>query len=492
MERFGAPPIKLNQTELSALLKMTHEVFGSVTTSGFFMKMPVSAQMAVINSVVGLDRKQLIEERIPTTQVPWRLIKLVSTKTDADAVARERRMVQNQLAAAQGSLKEIQAQTAVVGGSTNSVADQARLAELEKEVAKTRADDQWLQTYRLDKSRYDSAKALYDQHVTKAAQLKQSFDALPVIEEWTAQHDATFEDAYTKASAQHTELLSRKKPTPAVPQFKSVPNGDVCPTCNQTVTSEHRSKVDAEKNATLVAYNELEREVANYNAKIDEELKALANSMRVVKTEAEIRKREWTEHRHRKEMLQNSIQSLGHPVEPKEPIPPMLHFSAEQKAAVLKEYQEVSDRVRLSMALLTAREGAGERMAQYQAQIQGYQAQIDSLAAVEELLKKLPEIELEQTLTKLSLPGVEVKLVDGFLDVRVKGIPYACLSDGRRAKTDLLWIQCLRGLLANPPGFVFCDNADLVDSFEGVVPENVQVIFANVNRQLTELQVVNL
>ena len=59
------------------------------------------------------------------------------------------------------------------------------------------------------------------------------------------------------------------------------------------------------------------------------------------------------------------------------------------------------------------------------------------LAKVEAALLKLPELETEATLKKVSVPGILMSLQDGELIVtNEEGVDYRCLSDGKRMKVD--------------------------------------------------------
>jgi hypothetical protein len=120
--------------------------------------------------------------------------------------------------------------------------------------------------------------------------------------------------------------------------------------------------------------------------------------------------------------------------------------------------------------------------------------EIAFMHVVEKALLSLPEHETKLTLAKLSMEDVKISLDGDVLSITdSRGVPYDCLSTGKKMKVDLRIAEVIQKLLgASAPGIYFFDDADLVDNYDSYLPKSGQVLIASVDPTATELKVVQL
>jgi DNA repair exonuclease SbcCD ATPase subunit len=491
LEQKGVPPITMNQSELLNLLGQDFNVFASAYRVGFFMSLPDGGKLEVINNILKVDRKSLLENHVSDPKkIPWRLVKLKSPRIDAEAVSRERRTLQNQLASAMGSMTEL---TAGDIQSRATVSD-AEIAEKEAKLRPTQAKLELFSLYRREYGTYETQLARYEVELKNFQQAakdiertKLEIQSLPP----PPNMDLTWEEQIKSHQAGIAEQRKKIAPAPTPPVSKNLPEGS-CPTCGQVVPDKLKEQVAHDRDQALMAYNTLARQVADANTKYQGDIAHLEGLIDTIRQTAAQKKAAFESYNTKKKSLEETLarlQRAGEPVAPNKPQEPE-HFS--QESEYVKAASELQAAISGAKLFIQQRENNRRRYDELTAQTNDLKQQIEPLEEVENVLKRLPEIEIQETKAKLAIPDVSVELVEGALDVRVNGVPYSSLSSGRAIKTDFKWAAKVQELMHNAPGFYFCDNVDLVDRFDGALPTHAQIFFARVKPELKELRVVQM
>jgi hypothetical protein len=442
--------------------------------------------------VVKVDRKALLEKHVSNPKaIPWKLIKLKSPKIDADSIARERRQLQNQLSAHMGAMNEVSAGDIQSRATLND--DEIRQGEslirpLEAQAEMCSIYRRELQTYENQLARHEVEAKNYSEAARSLEKINLELQSLAVPSPVDLDAQKKI-DAYL-AHARETE--GKKQPAPAIPTFKEMPEGS-CPKCGQIVPEKLKEHMAHEKDQALMAYNQKAREVADLNTQLSQIAEDDRKKAEEIQSEGVRKSNALYAYNSKKQSLEGqrqSIQKLVAPVAPHKPEAPECFV---QESQITQQLSDLKAKISGAKLFISQRETNRRRHEELSKEVAVINQQLLPLEEVESVLKRLPEIEIQETKDKLAIPGVEVKLVEGALDVRVNRIPYPSLSSGRKIKTDFLWATKIQELLTNrAPGFYFCDDSDLVDRFEGYLPQGAQVFFACVHPDLKELRVVQL
>jgi hypothetical protein len=487
LARDGFPTLTMTQTELVALLGSDLDLFISSYHLGYFMGLTPAKQMEVIGQAVRLDRKALIEKHLPHTPVPWRLLQLRSAKTDEAAVARERRLLANQVAEHQGQINEIQAQLAQIqstqGGEALEVLEQ-RQNEMKAKIAVIDQYRDSLRVYNSDLAKYGPANLEYTNAQSRMAAIQNELLAL-------GEGKVAVPVDFESANAYIQTLQSRLLPKPAMPSHIEISENN-CTRCGTLITPKMREVFQENHDQAILAFNEEDRRVETHNAGIRSQIEE-ANA-RLAQAQASFQQiqSEESERQIARARLTDELNRLGRIGEPIAPTPPAKLAVAETREFLSAASDKLLALIGAKKLMATGTDALTERLTEANRKIKDLNLRISDLVAVEGLLKRLPEIEMNEVLSTLSMPGVDFKLVDNEPRVMVGGVPYKSLSRGRRLKTDFQWCEKLQSIMKNAPGFYFCDDADLVDHFGNIIPKRAQVFFARVKADLKDMEVLIL
>jgi AAA domain len=499
----GLPGNTMNQTELNAMLAMTAESFMSCWNVGYFMNdLNAQKQLAVLGELAAVDRKALLRGQVPShIQIPAK-VKLVNPKIDADAMATERRQLQNVKASDEGALGQVRAQLSQLTSAEDVDVESysSALNDLNAQLAAHDFYKQALAKYQTEKMRWDGA-----------VKRKAAIDAeILAFKPPTKEQFEFVESAIKKLGKREAELRGslegfsqRYKAVPNAPKKPaSLKPGSTCGTCGQVVAEGHVNHIMGAYENALIAHNKEAREVATFNDQAAEEDKAKHEELATlradfVKLSNELAalnntKKEGGEH-HLK--LQRELVELEKIKEPHAPEKP-----AGDEAKLREEQLKISTAVNLAKRQATQLEQLRSQEAMLIEAGKLKERQIFDYAAIEKCLRDLPALETLEILKTLEVQDVFVALKDNELCVEANGVPYKSLSDGKRKKVDLEFVKSLRrAALADKngkpqpavPKWIFLDNVDLIGSWRNLLPENFQVFVAKVDESLEELTVIS-
>jgi DNA repair exonuclease SbcCD ATPase subunit len=490
MQQHGFPSVDLNQTELSAKLKLSIEAFMSCWNSGYFMTLPAAKQMAVLGEFAKIDRVALLQEQLG--YAPPAQLKLDNLKVAADTVAGRRRQVQNIKASEEGALSQLKSQF----GSLNEAETvdvesfQSRVNEINAVLADFDLYTKELARYRAQATQYDLNKKNIDSAREDLRKLEGEFAAIPgsvaqpVIE--------GYERTWKSCKAESDQLRTQVAQIPAAPKKLNLEGLLVCGTCGQEVHPEHAARVEHEYNNELARYNEQARQIQNQNDRL------LARAAELEK-QARAAHQDYVnavEHNRKVEAEQKRVMATkdrciavlnGMPME--EPRAPKRPEGDEQ--ALRKELLDLSTEINLARRKSTELSTVSGKITQLTAAIAEKSAEIENLARLEGAIQALPAIEVERTLQVVQVPGVTIRLADGELEILdEKGVVYQSLSSGRKMKVNSLICSSLRKF-AGPaaPKWLFIDDTDLMDSFQGYIPDDLQTFVVKVVPNLDDVVV---
>lgn len=491
--RHGMPPVSVTQTELNAQLKLSFDTFMSCWNVGHFMGLDSAKQIPILGELAAVDRRALLESILPYAMPIPSKVKLLNPKIDADAMAGERRAAQNMKASDEGALAQVTNQLAQLNAVESVDVDSysGRLNEINAELEQFDFYRRSLTKYQGDKARFDAAAQRKPALTIEVKDLQTELKNLVVPE------PRAMEPVRVKIRAiveQYEALDVQLKGAPAIPvKPRAGKAGATCNECGQGINAEHVNMVMGSYEKKLLEYNKESRDVETHNEQIRTK-KAALNTEKVALlaqvTEAESQQRLAAE---RSKTLQVRINHLnaelaqialiGEPAAPAKP--------AGDEAALRAEQLKISTEVNVAQRQATQLAGFKSQAEMLGEQIKKRNQQVNDFALLEKALRDLPKVETEKLLESVSIEGVQVTLEEGVLTVRSGNIPYASLSSGRKMKTDLAFCKSLRIVAgAKAPTWLFTDNADLMDKYHNLLPENLQTFVAKVDGEIPELMVV--
>lgn len=490
LNQTGMPEIKPTQTDLTKLMGMEYDLFASCFITGYFMSLSEAKRREVISQAFRLDRAQLLRELTGGIPINPKLVKLENPRIDAQAVARERQALQNVQASEEGALGQVQAQ---LSDQPTEVDE----ATYEGELKKLKAEVQLIDFYENDLRKFQFADRTYKER--DADNKRREAERQRVELELQSLGDCpTFDEE--EAKKRYSELMQQAEAIqllapPASPHFHEVGGEASCTRCGRPITENLRASLEVEKAAAINTYNEEARKVADENNNRTAKQKAIRDQAAVVAANASKVKTSITDWKAKHSALQTRLDVLK-PLEnpaPSSPEMPECMKIPQGAESSKQKHDRLQAELQAYRMVKTRADGAREKREQLTQSIAKRARQIEELSKLEGALKDLPAVEVKRTLEQLQLPRAIVSFEESELRVTdERGIPYASLSDGRKMKLDLEWCKRFRGMVKNPPPFLFIDNADLVDSFADTLPKDVQVFLASVDPLLTELQVVQL
>ena len=494
MTRNGFSPVPYTQTEFNNLLKLTPDAFMCCWNAGYFMALPQATQLAVLAELAKIDRRALLSSMLPSGTVIPAKVKLINPKIDADAIATERRQVQNVKASDEGALKQVQAQLAQLTGGGD-----VDIESYEKALNSLNAQLEAWDFYKKASSKYREDKIRWGESINREGGLQVAKLAtripLPAEFDGLKTHLASIDKKLEAVQAGMTTLRAKFKPAPAPPKKPDhayLDAGSICPKCGQKVLNA--KDVRGEYEEQLIAYNKEAREVANFNEKVQEALKKGEEAERGLFADSIQVKREILDLERllegNKKRLIEIDKELAEISKIKEPTAPTKPEGEEE--ALRKEQLEISTALNVAKRQATQLTQLRNQQDLLNAAIDHKHSQILWLSALEKALKELPLAEAQELLKTLNVDGVQARLDEGNLIIAAGGIPYASLSSGRKMKVDLAFCASLKRASGHrEPSWIFTDNSDLMDRFEHLLPPGVQVFSAEVAEDEKDLVVMS-
>jgi hypothetical protein len=494
LTRHGFPPVTMTQSELSALLKLSLDSFMSCWHAGYFMSLTSNARLAVLAELAKVDRRALLQSMLPEgTLIPAK-VKLINPKIDADAVATERRQLQNVKASDEGGLSQVKAQLTQLSGDSD-VDIESYAQALNTLNSQIESHD----FYKRASSKYREEKIKWGESINRKGSLTAEKLALriPLKAEFDGLESACASIEQKLQAVQHGMgvLKNKFKPMPAAPKKPEAPKaGSTCGTCGQVVAETHVNHIMGSYEKLLLEHNKEAREVATFNDKVTEAMNKgqeaerglLADSIHAKGASLTLNKL-FLDNKKRLTEIEKELLALSKLTDPSAPVKP-----EGDEEALRKEQLEVSTALNVARRQVTQLEQLRKQEAMLIDAVKVKERQIRDLSALEHSLKNLPILEARQLLETLHVSGVTVELLEGELVVKGGNIPYPSLSSGRKMKVDLAFCMSLRKAGGpRAPSWVFVDNSDLMDSFQQLLPPGVQVFSAEVDDDLEELQVIS-
>jgi len=483
LARKGFPPIKMNQTELTALLGIPFELFGSLYNAGFFMELSQAKKQEVIGQIAKLDRKALLQSLVPGVDFHPK-IKLENLKIDAQVIASERRIVQNQLASDQGALSQVETQLKEFSGDLASLDLEAAKGEIESLTAQADLFD----LYASDLLKYQAAvirakEAQEDNE--KLASEKQKIELELKALSTDGRSDVELVTRLSKLQEEIDKLSGPLEPLPQAPTFVEVPEGN-CPKCGQMVPPKLRESAAIAREKAINEYNQKARAVADRNTERTNRLSSLRKESQSVQDALESLRRDVAAREAQRGLLQKRLLSL-HPKEVRSANPPQRPDGDEK--VIRGRLADVKAKFHAQQLFSQKREQLVAREKMFRSAVEQKIKLVENLKRFEEALLKMPELEVRQTLELLKTPGVEMMLHDEELLVTdSKRVPYVSLSTGRKLKISIELCKTFQKLVPRAPHFYFIDNVDLMDEYRSILPPG-QVLIAKIDTSRADLTV---
>lgn len=493
VERHGYPAIQMNQSELAAVLKLSTDAFMSCWNAGYFMSLPQTQQLAVLGELAAVDRRALLQSMLPAhIQIPAK-VKLVNPKIDADAIATERRQLQNVKSSDEGALRQLQAQLKELSGG-----GEVDIDSYTKGLNDLNAQLDAFDFYKKALSKYQQEKMRWGESINRKGGCEAGLMAIQlhkpemfdVIKQTLEKNKRKSEDIRVSIKV----LQDKAKPMPAEPKKPntSFAAGSTCDKCGQVVGEAHQRLVMKHYEEDLLKYNKEAREVQTYNDRIKLGVEKGHAAMRDIDIEStqlsgqldhmERSNRDSLKHKADLERELAEVSKLREPAAPEKP--------SGDEAAIRQSQLEFNTALNLARRQATQ---VDQLKAQENLLIEAVKVkdkQIMDYSALEYSLKNLPQMETVKILETLRVDGLSIALNEGNLSIMAGTIPYSSLSSGRKMKADLAFCGSLRRAAGSrAPSWVFCDNADLMDRWKDLLPPNVQVFAAKVDADLKELTV---
>jgi hypothetical protein len=494
------PAIQLTQTDLMKKLGMSPEVFMSCWCVGHFMKLKSEQRLKVLGEIAKLDRRKLLHALLPDGARIPSIVKLVNPRIDADAVAGQRRQLQNKTQNAAGALKHVEAQLEALGGSAPVGHEKEKaLNEVEAQLQEWVQYDALLSKHRVDQARREAESAL-------DRRLAQEAEALKLSREQIVQsgkvHSARMAELEREIKAGKLQIEAARKEIVELKATPPNPHGAAkgrCPTCHQDVSGEWVGKLQKKYEDDLNAYNTEARRVANINDPLKEEIE---DSTRVVERlnreimqvhgELERLRAALALNDQSKKTLEKDV-AANAKANAQAPAPELPRAPIVEREQVQRERDNLKAEIHKSHLARSQRSQLENDQLNYRESITRYEKDINALADVEQALKSLPALETEKTLESIQISGVRLSLEDGELVIQDQaGVDYRCLSDGRKMKIDVtLALAIQRSAGPSAPKLLFIDNADLMDQSISV-PDGIQALIAEVSPNQAEVQIIQL
>jgi hypothetical protein len=484
LSRNGFPPIKMNQTELTALLGMPFDLFGSLYNAGFFMDLPMVKKLEVIGQIAKLDRRALLQSLVPGLDIPTK-IKFENLKVDAQVIAAERRATQNQLSADQGALAQVEVQLREFHEDLASMDMGSAKGEIEALTAQADLFD----LYNSDLLKYQAAVARSKEAQEDNARLASEKQKIELELKALSSEKRSDVDLTTRLSKLGEEINKLSAPLESLPQaptFVEVPEGN-CPKCGQMVPPKLREAAAIAREKAINEYNQKARAIEDRNTERTNRLSTLRKEHQSVQDALERLRTDAASKEAQRGLLQKRLASL----QPKEirVVQPPQRPDGDEKA-IKEKLAELRAKFHAQQLFSQKKEQLLSREKMFRTAVEQKIKLVENLKKFEEALLKMPEMEVRKTLEVLKTPGVEMMLMDDELVVTdQKRVPFMSLSTGRKLKISVELCKTFQRLVTRAPKFYFIDNVDLMDEYRSILPAG-QVFIAKVDPACSDLQVV--
>ena len=496
--REGIPDVKISQTDLMNQLGISHEVFMSSWSVGYFMNLKPDTRLKVLGEIARIDRKQLLSTLVDMNLVPGQL-KFTNPKIDADVVAGLRRTEQNKRQAQEAVLKTLQAQYNELPASVNEVNQDdlnGHIALLDEQLQAHQIYKQQLPRWKAENEKRSTAAENVSKLEAQLAEVTAAYQSATLdISSIQAIKEKAEGCLRTDGAAKEEALAGRKTVEMSLPAKPNIKSG-VCPSCGTDVPEDRVEAMMKPYNEEVDKYNKHARAVADWNKKIEDRVlefdKAIeSHKARIADCNMQIKNVEFKISTYKSDgiKLKTQIEQLSNI--PQDLLPAPVAPEGDEKELSHKR-DTLKNELHTYNLFKTKKARLESDLKDTQQSIVAHTEKAQSYAIVETALLKLPELETEETLKKIAVPGVLMSLTEGELVVTdSSGVDYRCLSDGRRMKIDLALCLAIKKAEPRCPDWLFVDNADLMDE-DVFVPDGVQVFVAQVDPKVKEVQVVSL
>lgn len=476
----GRPPQTLTQSDL-AKYTASKDSFLSACIAGYFMKLPESKKLAVLEEFVPKQDKAQVVAELFGRPVPMHIAPLIDyakrSETNKTKLASKRLEQQRELDHRLGAIEAHNEAKAPEGKEI--VLDFNLLALMNVQSAWTRYDTDYL-LYQNKVSSIKQNEVDWDIYRQKKSELEAQ------IRETEAQFNKVIY-SYDELNAELQKLRNSLKAEPQPPQVHSDVSQDLCPTCGQTVRIKHREKVAAQ-NAELRAKYEAElEEVKEFNHTVYDkvmettiQVEALRNREKEVKDQnARVAERLFA--------LKSQLASLTKPAVIPEPVPPVQpaepRMSTEEYEAKRAQYlaaQEHNSKIKVQQGLynesVLRRETLAEGCSRLEEAVKEY-------ADLEEVFSKLDNVIFERNRPYYSLTGgYQIVQTDEEVTIEDKDKkPYSVMSTGEKIRADIFICEKIANNLPKKVKFIFVDNEDLLSEDVAIADEKSAIASVSVD-----------
>lgn len=464
----------LTQTDFEAML-CPADVFLSVLVPGYLLgQLPKNRQSAVLSYILPpVDRRALVAR---VTGLPLDGIAALDYTRRPDLLQKELADRRNALTKKRAAL--LGEETAIMETLEKRPSEPAEPPEVMLLALQDQLQREWSQ-YEFEMTRYTSA--IHDLRIKRDENVRIRRER----EEAQAEIERLREIPLPPEPAPFT---LEKPEKPAEPFFQNEEERDRCPGCGQTVGLKHREMVRSQNEAIQKRYLEdyqiwREKRKAWDAAKAEHSalLWEFEKKVKEIKEANEKVDTRWAQ-------LDWALQSrlVPHEIPESDPLPPKKpreEFSME-RYLIMKDTVEKYHRALGAFESWRELASSGaQRLREISEVLHQTQSEIQYIQVHEEALKVLPDLELMEQKSHLSLPdGYELRVSEGIELFNRHGCPYELLSRGERMHADFEVCLKVNSLLKRKVGMIFLDDFDLADWSDLLkeAPDTVQIFTAHV------------
>lgn len=485
IQRHGVPEGQtLTQTQLEAFL-CEPEVFIAATVPGFFFSMPPNKQHSVLTDILPKISKfellkELIDFEISEDQSVWLSQQLEERPPNlvATAVASQRIELQKARDEAQGSLNTYQSLEPVPPDPERDFVEVIEKYRTMSEARKIRRQyEDALHAYKRDATTYEEGLAAIDRYKQEAEKLKQQLSELNLYE---------VQNVSSTIRAEIEKLAAQRRASPPKPamrdDFEDRPS---CVTCGQVIGLKHKERIRAENEIALKEWSAVSKEVSDHN----NELQKLIDKS-AVKYEEELSKENnilQTNERilAKKRALETQLSLLKTPSiinKPEEPTKPTVNlFTDEEEKDIERQYSNFQTKKAEYNYRKRQRAEAELKVEELSKFTMDSDGRIRRLGALEAGILRTREESFKRQAGHLSFGKYKLIMKDRsvrMVDADNADMPYELFSAGEKTRAEVALCHHFNNVMKRRPGFVFIDNADLVDDLSSITDTPMQLFIA--------------
>lgn len=464
-------PVVLSQTEFSAKMGCTPEVFLSATFAGYFFTLDTEKRMEVLRAAAPpVDRgqilRQILAEICPEVDfAPYEAYLSPVKRSDIEKarVADSRRSIEREIDGLRGRHAEIHA-TSTANLAERPTVDASRYQEAEARY------EIW-NNYRKDLEAWEAA--------TKSAAAME--DAL---RQWERKHDLLDEqmklipcekqdnqDEVLRLGQEVADLKGKLSPLPARPATLTLPDVDRCMTCGQVIGSKHREKVAAELDEAIKAHQAACNAVEEENRRIQEEVVeaqkryVAAKEERARISEHNKKVRAQLEKAQQEMKVHLKVRPHTHAIPSKPSTPIVEETSFEEYKRAYDAYAQARQNLVHWEEARDAAEQASRKINEIAERMIALDNTHKALSWIEAAYSRLDQRVFDASASFYDLgDGFRIHAEDKVVTVLAPdGKPYEWMSTGEQVRTSIRLCEKIGMSLKPRTPFLFVDNADLMD-----------------------------